>query len=325
MKTKIVIIAVLSTLVIGSIYAGAININTQKTAEDDAVKAEQTVMEIADLIIDSKNTEATIDLKDLVLDLTIPDHETIMPVELKFNCKIENEKLLNTETWVFIVEMRKYPAGAFLINEEITKEDTVIEGYPWEKTISTTVDFSRDYPWERRGATDVFEQRYSLRVRCEYYDDGVKPGEQSPDDHASEYKNPVVILDNHNPPTKPTLTGDIENGETGSIDETYTFTAYGSTDPEGDEVDHYDFDFHDGTVETVFPDEEGKVTASHKWPEYKEGENRVSVYSFDSFGFMSDGAELIFTLPKEKSLVKNKLSLIMEKFPFLATLLDNLF
>ncbi len=329
MKNKIILAILISTLFLASSSANAINITTNKDDYKNIFtnNSNPRVMEIADLIIDSVNTEATIVLHNLVLDLIIPDGETIIPVEFKFNCKIENEKLLNTETWVFKVEMRKYPAGSYIINEKIIKNDTLIEGYPWEKTISATVDFSRDYPWEERGATNIYEQKYSLNIRCEYYDDGVKPGEQAPDDHDVKLTDPVVVLKNNDNPTKPNIvSSDIKDGDKKGRG-TYNITVK-STDPDGDKI-RYTFMWGDRTSSCYpgsgYVKSGTQATCSHTYGDDHElNDYDIKIFVMDKFGGMSDVTTISFTLPKANSFTSTRLIQILKiNLPQVYELLKN--
>ncbi len=328
MWKKFVISAIFFMLVISSFSAIGIKIDSKTVKTENNLKSDPVDMNIADLIIDSTSTDASIELGDLVLDLNIPDSETVIPVTFNFNCKILNEKLLNTETWVFKIEMRKYPAEGYIINEEIVKDDVIIEGYPWEKTISTTVDFSRDYPWEEWGATGVYEQRYSLYIRCEYYDDGVEPGEQAPDDHAVETKNPVVVLENHDPPTKPAIiSSDINNGDEVGAG-TYDITVK-STDPNEDKI-LYTILWDDSTPsdDYGFVDSGTEHTFTHTYGEGpREGKDLdIEIFTKDEFGRMSDITTISFTLPKTKSIINyNLLETLRNNFPSLNNLIKDKF
>jgi hypothetical protein len=325
MKAKIIEIAVVSLLLISCISASGLKLDKAIDLVENTQITEDTIeMNIANMEIDSKETEATVTKNTYVLDLTIPDTDTIQPVKFSFNCLIKNEKLANAETWVFEVFMRKYPAGETILEREIVYEDQLTDSFPKSWTISETVDFSRAYPWERRGMTDKYDQRYSLEVRCEYYDDGVSPGQQAPDDHDACYDDPVVVLANNNPPSAPTLSSDdVQDGDTIKLGTSYTFSATGSVDPEGDTVEYYHFDFHDGTVEE-FPGDE-IATVSHTWT-YANDDNEVKVtaYAFDKFaGFhhMSDGTEWTFTAEKSRDKNRPVMQNLMERFPIILHLL----
>ena len=333
MKKKIVIIIVLATLMISTASVSAINIIKTERANtvpnENLIPTEEVDMHVADLIINSKNTHAEITIDDNVKDLNIPNGETTVAVTFIFNCKITNEKYLNTETWVFKIHMRKYPAGQDIINWETTKNDEIIEGYPWEKEISETVVFSRDYPWEEWGATDDFEQRYSMSLRCEYYDDGVKPGEQAPDDHDAEYDRDVVIeLQPHNPPSKPEIiSSDINNGGK-HCRGTYSIKVQ-SDDPEGDDI-RYTFKWANGEY-TQYPSSTGytesgtQATSSYTYGEEYEldKEYTIEIYTMDEFGRMSDITKLTFTLPKAKTFINTEaLRLLFKNIPQFNNILE---
>ncbi len=329
-KKEIVIFAIFLTLLAGSFSTVAVNLEEKKDiSENNAVTTDAIDLEVADLIINSRDTDANVEIKENLLDLTIPDGDTVIPVNFNFNCIIENEKLANTETWVFIIEMRKYPAGAYIINEEIVKDDVIIETYPWQRTISETVEFSRDYEWERWLGTDDIEQRYSLYIRCEYYDDGVEPGEQAPDDHDVENINAVVELINHDPPNAPTIvSSDINQGDKKSVGE-YSITVK-SIDPNDDDI-RYTINWGDGEFSdypglNTYTDSGTEATFTHTYGENHEFKDyKIKIYAKDEFSRMSDITSITFTLPKTKIQVnQNFLDMVKSNFPQLVNLIERL-
>ena len=316
MKGKLVLAILITMCFIVNFSANARNIEVSKTIKTDN---EHFKVWVGEIIIDCQYDD------DLAVEIDVPDspHRDIYPqgseevtFEFYLDWEILNPRLLKEEEYYFEIVLKD---GGSPDSSVINEESLTLEGTLFDKSGNLTSgeisfgreDFDRD---------DFFSEPETKKIRAEIRGIYYQSGEVIDDDDLWT----VTRIDMGNEgPTKPTLTGDINNGGEGSVEETYTFTAEGSTDPDGDGIDHYDFDFHDGTVESVYP-VNGVATASHKWDE--QGEKKVSVYAFDRFGAMSDGAEITFTLPKEKSknVEKIGLNMIINKFPIFLEIFEKI-
>lgn len=319
MKNKIVTILFLSMLLTVSASAGAISINNMKISESNIVKADEFTFDVGDMTIDCYWDE-------IACEIGIPEspHHEINPQDtdvatINFFCdwSIVNQKASKNEKWYFRLVIKKGggPNAPIVRDVDITVHDTLLGvGGPSqsEGTLSVEpIELGRG-DFDKDSFHNVPETlRYRAELECEYYRGGIA---SDPDLLSEEDLWTVCRIDlaNERPSTPMLTSDDISEGGTGDIDDMYSFTASGSTDPDGDSI-IYTFDFHDGTlVDSV------SGTASHKWEDEK-GDHRVSVYAVDRFGRGSDGATMHFTLPRTKPSYYN----ILGQYPMLSRLLNN--
>ena len=323
-KIKFVIVIVLGLLILTSISANAINL---KNININGEKI-QTVDDDVEVYVGVINVDCQYD-DDLAIDIDVPEspHRDINPqnsekINFKFylDWHIRNQQGFNfEEKWYFeiVIKDGSSPDSSVIDRKTLTVNDGLFgpektDGKLYSKEISIDrEDFEKD---------DFFNEpetkKFRAEIRGAYYHNS---GNTDIDDD-DLWTVTRIDLGNEDP-SKPTLTGDINDGGKGSFETTYHFTASGSTDPDGDQITKYDFDFHDGTVDQVYPSG-GVATASHKWAD--QGEKKVTVYARDRFGGMSDGAEIAFTLPIEKNTIEQNSKDSLEKFTCLTRLLEKL-
>ncbi len=274
---------------------------------------------VGEIIIDCQYDD------DLAVEIDVPNspYREINPqgseqVTFRFylDWQILNPRLLKEEEYYFEIVLKNGGgASSSVIDEQsLTIEGTLIDktGTLYSEEISLgRNDFEKD---------EFFNEPKTKKIRAEIR--GIYYQSESTIDDDDLWTVTNIDMENEKP-TKPTLSGDIDDGGEGNYEKTYSFEAQGSTDPDGDGVDHYDFDFHDGTVDSVEPIN-GIAMASHKWSE--QGTKRVTVYAYDRFGAMSEGTEISFTLPKEKSKNVDFMSMnkIFVNFPFFERILEKI-
>ena len=130
------------------------------------------------------------------------------------------------------------------------------------------------------------------------------------------YMNPNGWL--NEPPEKPTIDGPI-TGEPG-VSYEYTFTT---TDPDDDQLYYY-VDWGDTSVQDWFgPFDSGEnATASHSW---SQGNYEIKVKAKDTSGFESVWSDPFpITMPRDKAINNPFLSMLLERFPLLQKLLQQL-
>lgn len=321
---NIIIVFLISTLFFISISANALNLKNVNI-ENDGIETLTSGTEVYVGIINVYCEEDD----DLAVEINIEEspYRKINPqgseeVMFKFylDWHIINQQVLNfDEKWYFEIVIKEggSPDSPVIDTKTLTVSDSLFgpqeDGTLYSKEISLKrISFEKD---------DFFNEpetkSFRAEIRGAYYHD---KGDTTIDDDDS-WTVTRIDLENERP-TIPTLTGDIDNGGQGSVETTYSFTASGSNDPDGDEIIYYDFDFHDGTVDSISPSG-GSATASHKWSE--KGEKTVTVYAVERFGRISEGAELVFTLPKTKSFTNTRLVEILKiNFPQLNELFKKL-
>jgi len=320
MKSKIIILVIFSMLLIGSVSVDAASIKntSSKTPDVNLITTDEVTIDVGDMTIDCY-------WDGIACEIDVPDspHREINPqgsekVTINFyaDWHIKNQKLGSNEKWYFKLTLKKgnSPDSPVLSTVDITVDDTLGGiGGPSQSDGTLYVDsvelgrlnFDKDGFFNEPGTL-----KYRAELYCEYYRGGLF-SEPTLMDDADLWTVARIDLANERP-SKPTLSSnDISEGGSGSIDNTYSFTATGSIDPDGDSI-KYSFDFHDGTVVDSVS---GSV--SHKWND-DSGGHSVSVYAVDRFGRLSDGTTMTFTLPRAKSLLQTNL----EQYPALARLLN---
>jgi hypothetical protein len=130
----------------------------------------------------------------------------------------------------------------------------------------------------------------------------------------------IIVTDNaeNNPPSNPTITGEI-NGKAG-IEYGYSFT---SSDPDGDDI-YYCIQWEDESgVICIGPFPSSiEQYATHIWTE--EGEYTVKVKARDTKGAESEWATLEITMPKP-ILINTLISKLYVKYPILDKIFSALF
>jgi hypothetical protein len=128
----------------------------------------------------------------------------------------------------------------------------------------------------------------------------------------------VTIVENE-PPNAPTIDGP-GRGSAGTSYE-YTFT---STDPNEDQVSYY-IKWGDGDV-TDWTDFQASgppgYSESHSWDE--RGEYTIEAKAKDTNGAVSDWAELVVTMPRNRATYNMLFNRFLEQFPILRLLLQRL-
>jgi hypothetical protein len=134
----------------------------------------------------------------------------------------------------------------------------------------------------------------------------------------------VVVSIGNNEPNKPTLTGKIK----GKAGNSYTYYAT-STDPDDDQLEYW-FDWDDGQNSGWFGffDSGDTCEKSHIWT--AQGAYSIKVKARDIHGLESVWSDpLSISMPKSKSYNDRQflgfLQSILERFPFLAHLLQPVF
>jgi len=320
MKGKIVVAILIMMLMIASAFASAANINlkeTSKSSDDPPVNylADDPIpLNVADMVIVSTESDATIILKDLVLDIEIPDQQTIVKVNFYANCIIEDERLnpFKPETWIFTMKLKEYAGSTIYIDETIVKEDEWIETFPYETTISGILEYTRDPDSWMGGPWEEPYFRYSLTLECAYY-----YGDHLEDDDI-EYANPVVDLVNKDP-CKPKLSGPTS----GKVGTPYTFTISSDGDPEGDEIRYY-IGWDDGTSGYVSGWMDGSspssAEASHTWE--SQGTFTINFWTEDCFWEQNWGDSITVTMPRSGAIFRLMSLDFLYGFPLLEKLLN---
>lgn len=128
----------------------------------------------------------------------------------------------------------------------------------------------------------------------------------------------ALILEEDEPPTKPTITGPTQ----GSFGEPYDYT-FTSTDPEEHDVFYY-VDWGDDQVEDwIGPYSSGEeVVVSHTWEE--RGTYTISVQAKDEFGAESDWSYLKVRMPINQQTSDSLFLRFLERFPHAFHILRNI-
>ena len=320
MKNKIIILVILATLLMVSTTANAISLknNNLTTPTTETLTDDDVNIDAGDMTIDCYWDEIAceIDVPDSPYREINPQGSEKVTINFYADWHIKNQKLGSNEKWYFKLTLKKgnSPDSPVLSTVDITIDDTLGGvGGPSQSGGTLYVDSVElgRLDFDKDGFFNEPETlKYRAELYCEYYRGGLF-SEPTLMDDADLWTVARIDLANERP-SKPTLSSnDISEGGSGSIDDTYSFTASGSVDPDGDSI-KYSFDFHDGTViDSV------SGSASHKWDD-DQGEHSLSVYAVDRFGRLSDGATMTFTLPRAKSLLQSHL----EQYPMLARLLN---
>ena len=230
------------------------------------------------------------------------DSETTAKIIFYADWKIVNEKATSKEKWIFNMTLRNgnVPDSEIIDNKCVIINDTFAipdnqEGVIYfDEVYLTRDDFEKHYFHQKPD-----ERKFRMTLECIYYLGPWVGGELEEESQKDLWTIGRVDL-NNDKPSKPELSGDIDEGETGDISETYIFTARGSYDPDGDKIS-YVFSWHDGqpSDETDFMDGGGTGEMSHKWND-ETGLHEVSVYSKDRFGAISSSEKITFTLPRSR-------------------------
>jgi len=330
MNKKILIIAVLSMILIGSITANSIKINN----EDAEVYIEQSENEIIEIDVGDIVVDCQYD-SDFAVEINTPYslHRNINPQEteqitFKFylNWEIKNPQLYEFEKYYFEIVLKN---GGSPDSPQIDKKSRTIEGtltdisgtlYSGEIQMGRN-NFDRDKNDNDEDNEYKEPEKRKIRavLRGIYYR-GMND-EIEVDNDSSWVVTGIDLLNEG--PDSPTIlySEDIRNEGKGNLENEYTFYAKGATDPDGDDISYYNFDFHDGTIDTVYNNGDN-YSASHTWE--SEGIKTVTVRAYDRFYKMGEGIEMKFTLPRSKdiSLINNYK--ILSRFPALSYLLDKI-
>lgn len=243
-----------------------------------------------------------IDVVDYPYEKLNIDSETTAAIVFYADWEIKNEKTTSKEKWFFNMTLRDGgpPDSEIIDNKKITIDDT----FGVSDNQNGTIHFSEVYLTRDDFEKHYFQQKPDVRsfratLECIYYEGSWVGGELEERSQKDLWTIGRIDLNNEGP-SAPELSGDIGEGETGDISKTYTFTAKGSYDPDGDKI-KYVFSWHDGlpSDETDFMDGGGTGQKSHKWND-EAGLHEVSVYAKDRFGALSPSTKISFTLPRAK-------------------------
>jgi hypothetical protein len=314
-------VVILSMLLISSATISAMNVKTYDNGPPEALSLANEEIDIlmGEIYVDcdyDDDLAVDIEMEDSPYQMINPQNSEIVTLNFYIKWHIRDQQMLNfAEKWEFELTLRNgnSPSDPVLdTNKKVVWDglfgpgeydgNLFVEGVSLDRT-----DFDKDGFFNKPEL-----RKFRLEARGAYYHDtGSKVIDD--DDLWSVIR---IDLDNQDP-TKPTLTSDdISDGGKGNMDNTYTFTASGSTDPDGDSIS-YVFAFHDGTVIT-----DSSGTESHKY-DGEQGEYSVSAYAVDRFGAQSDGVHWTFTLTKSKSFMTPMFLELTKQFPKLVWLLES--
>ena len=245
------------------------------------------------------------------------DSDTTATIIFYANWEIINE-ITDKEKWLFEMTLRNgnVPDSEIIDTKQVTIEDTFgvsdnQEGIIYFDEIHLTRDDFQKHEFHQ----EPDERKFRMTLECVYYRGSWVGGDLDEESQKDLWTIGRIGL-NNNKPSKPEMSGDIGEGETGDIANTYTFTAKGSHDPDGDKI-KYVFYWHDGlpSDETDFMEGGGTGKMSHKWND-ATGTHEASVYAKDRFGAISPSASITFTLPRSQfarsiiyHLLKNNINL----------------
>ncbi len=296
-----ILITVLSTF---SVVAIGRSINNAASQEKSIQRLGDPIeIYIGKMTIDCRwdSIACNIDIVDYPYEKLNIDSKTTATIVFYANWEIQNETT-DKEKWFFNMTLRdgSVPDSEIIDNRQKTIDDTLgvsdnQNGIIYFKEIQLTRDdFEKHYFLPK---PDV--RSFRITLECVYYKGSWIGGELERRSDKDIWTVARIDLSNGNP-SAPELSGDIGEGETGDISKTYTFTAKGSYDPDGDKI-KYVFNWRDGlpSDETDFVEGGGTGQKSHKWND-EMGAHEVSVYAKDRFGAISPSTKISFTLPKSR-------------------------
>ena len=194
-----------------------------------------------------------------------------------------------------------------IINEPVQFTGSAIGGYP---PYSYHWDFGDDETSEEQNPTHEYDTAGNYTITLTVTDDN---------DSVAIDTTWALIIEENNPPSDPTITGET-NGRFG---ESYDYT-FVSTDPEDQEVFYY-IDWGDGqTEEWIGPYPSGQeVVVSHTWDE--RGTYTIKAKAQDIFEEESDWAYLEVTMPVNQHPFYSVFLRFFERFPNVFSILKQLF
>lgn len=148
---------------------------------------------------------------------------------------------------------------------------------------------------------EYLQEKFRIDLNCTYYQNKNKPSEK----YSDELYTYAVIEINNNEPSKPTVDSDISNGGTISVGESYSFTASGSTDQNGDDIRYHFFWGEGPSDKSEFMQQgpESSETKSHIWT-VKNDDVKLTIVAQDIYGKYGDYWEINFAVPKLKAYKK---------------------
>lgn len=327
MKEKIIIIAILITLVSGSLSVNAVSLNqnVKPTVKTENTDADEIYVGKITINCDLDNDDAVqIVVEDSPYREINPQGTERAAFKFYLDWEILNPKLTAEEQYYFEIKLRdgNGPDDPVICTNSYTCEGTLTDASG--RLYSDEISFGR-YDFEKDSLLSKPDfRKIRAELRGKYYQWG-NLIDADPDSDTGNNPFETVTrfeLDNQ-PPTIPTLSSnDIQNGGTVKFGVSYTFTASSSTDPDGDSMLEYHFDFHDGTT-NVIPYSEQGVSASHTW-DGTDTTIGVTLTAYDRFGAQSP--YVVWGLKTQARSTSKLFCLdIIVRYPFLFQLLKQTF
>jgi hypothetical protein len=301
-KFVIYIIILILMLLTSSFITSGIGIkNFNIKKEELKINNDEIQIYVGKMIIDCEwdSIACNIDIIDNPYDIIDIDSKSSATIIFYADWEIINEKAASKEKWEFKITLKNgnKPGGEVIHAVEKTIEDTPIIPDNQNGTIYFGyVELRRDDFESKPFSNEPDVVKFRSELECYYYEGSWIDGELEERSDKSLWTVARIGLENDKP-SAPVVTGDIEEGGTGKIGETYSFTAKSSIDPDGDLI-RYSFDWHDGVVDgSDYIESGGSVKMGHQWND-DAGAHSVSIYAYDRFGAMSSGTTISFTLPR---------------------------
>jgi len=325
-KKFVIFIIILILMLLTSNFTTS-SVSTKNNNKENEIKINNDEVQIyvGKMIIDCEwdSIACDIDIVDNPYDIIDIDSASTATIIFYADWEIINEKASSKEKWEFKITLKNgnTPNDEIIDTVEKTIEDTPIIPDNQNGTIYFGyVELTRNDFESKPFSNEPDVEKFRAELECYYYEGSWITGELEEKSDKSLWTVGRIGLENDKPST-PSVTGDIEDGGTGNIGETYSFTAKSSADPDGDLI-RYSFDWHDGVVdESGYMESGGSVKMSHTWND-DAGAHSVSVYAFDRFGAMSPGTTISFTLPRSNHYKSIFLQRILSSFSKIFTIRD---
>lgn len=296
----LILMLLTSSVITSSIAIKNLNIDKKELK----INNREVQIYVGKMIIDCEwdSIACDIDIIDNPYDIIDIDSKSTATIIFYADWEIINEKASSKEKWEFKITLKNgnTPDDEVIDTIEKTVEDTPIIPDNQNGTIYFGyVELTRDDFESKPFSNEPDVVKFRSELECYYYEGSWVGGELEERSDKSLWTVARIGLENDKP-SAPVVTGDIEEGGTGKIGETYSFTAKSSIDPDGDLI-RYSFDWHDGVVDgSDYMDSDESVKMSHEWND-DAGAHSVSVYAYDRFGAMSSGTTISFTLPRSNN------------------------